>query len=339
MRAVYITRYGGPEVLQVWSPPDPSPARGQVRVRAKFCGLNFAEVMARKNLYPDAPKAPCVVGYEASGVIDAVGEGVDASRIGQRVMLMTRFGGHADTICTPANLAIPIPDSMSFEEGAAIPVNYLTAYHMLFRIARVRPGEKILIHMAAGGVGIAVLQLLKTIPDVEIFGTASASKHDVIREEGCHHPIDYRTRDYVEEVRRITGGKGLDLVMDALGGGDWRKGYNLLRPTGRLISFGFANMSTGESRNILHMVKQLLSMPIFVPMGLQNHNKGVLGVNMGHLWDETEMLREEMTDIMRLYGEGYIKPRIDSIFSFEEAGKAHERMESRGNVGKVLLRA
>lgn len=337
MRSIWNSRHGGPEVLEVRETPDPTPRKGEVRVRAKFVGLNFAEVMARKGLYPDAPKPPMVVGYEGSGEIDAVGEGVDESRIGQRVMFMTRFNGHADTVIVPEQLAVEIPDEMSFEDAAAIPVNYLTAYHMIFRVGVVRPGEKALIHMAAGGVGIAAIQLLKTIENVEIFGTASPSKHDFIREAGCHHPIDYRNRDYFEEVKRLTNGRGLDIVMDPLGGADWKKGYRLLRPMGRLVCFGFANMSQGDRRNILLMIKQLLSMPVFVPLMFQNDNRSVCGVNMGHLWDEVETLMEELVAIKQLYKEGAVKPHVDAIFPFDRAADAHGHMESRKNIGKILM--
>lgn len=337
MRAIWITKAGGPEVLEVRETVDPEPGPGQVRVRVRACGLNFAEVMARLGLYPDAPPPPCVVGYEASGVVDALGEGVTSPAVGTRVMALVRFGAHADTVCVPAAQALPIPDDMTFEEAAAIPVNYITAYHMLFRIGNLRPRERVLIHMAAGGVGLAVLQLCKAVEGVVIFGTASASKHDVLRAEGCTHPIDYHTVDYAEEIRRLTGGKGVDLVLDALGGKDWKKGYELLRPAGRLIVFGFANMATGERRNYLTLAKQVLSVPIFTPLGLMEKNRAVAGVNIGHLWDEMDMLKEEMVAIISLYKEGRIKPHIDKVYPFADAAEAHRRIQSRKNVGKVVL--
>ena len=241
MRAVWITRSGGPEALEVRDTADPEPGPGQVRIRVRAAGLGFAEVMAAQGLYPDAPKPPCVVGYEVSGVVDALGPGGGELAPGQRVLAMTHFGGHADVVCVPAEQVLPIPDAMSFEVAAALPVTYLTAYHLLFRVAVVRPGERVLVHMAAGGVGLAVLQLCRTVENLEIFGTASAAKHDVLRAEGCAHPIDYHATDYAAEVRRLTGGEGVDIVLDPLGGPDWRKGLKLLRPGGRLVAFGFAN--------------------------------------------------------------------------------------------------
>src|SRR6266851_6196638 len=223
MRAVWITKHGGPEVLEVRETPDPVPKTGEVRVRLKACGLNFAEISARQGLYPDAPPPPSVVGYEAAGIVDATADGTEGQAlVGKRVVVLSRFGAHADTVCVPQKFCFPIPDNMSFEEAAAIPVNYLTAYQMLFRVGSVKPGESVLIHMAAGGVGIAVLHLCQTIDGVETFGTSSASKHEVLRSHGCTHPIDYRTKDYVAEVQRITNGKGVDVVLDPLGGNDWR---------------------------------------------------------------------------------------------------------------------
>src|SRR5512142_2546421 len=159
MRAIWVTRYGGPEVLEVREAPDPLPGPGKVRVRVHAAGLNFAEIMGRLGLYPDAPRPPCVLGYEAAGVVDEVGSGVTSIAPGARVLALSRFGAHADTICVPAMQAVAMPDAMTFEEAAALPVNYITAYHMLFRVAALRLKEKDLVHMAAGGVGIATLQL------------------------------------------------------------------------------------------------------------------------------------------------------------------------------------
>lgn len=250
MRAVWISRYGPPEVLELRNNTDPEPQPGQVRLRVKAAGLNFAEVTARQGLYPDAPKPPCVVGYEVAGVIDAMGANAGAFQVGDRVIALCKFGGHADTVVVPCDQVRVMPASMSFEEAAALPVNYITAYHMLFRIACVRPKERVLVHMAAGGVGTAVLQLAQAIGEVTVFGTASLSKHNYIRSQGCTYPIDYHRDDYVSEVLRLTENEGVDVVLDPLGGRDWKKGYTLLREGGRLVAFGFANMSTGPRRQL-----------------------------------------------------------------------------------------
>jgi NADPH:quinone reductase-like Zn-dependent oxidoreductase len=337
MRAIWITKAGGPEVLEVRETPDPRPGPGEVRIRVHASGLNFAEVMARQGLYPDAPKPPCVVGYEVAGVVDELGPGVTDPAVGQRVLALVRFGGHADVVCAQAIQVVPMPDDMSFEQGAAIPVNYLTAYHILFRVANLRPGERVLVHMAAGGVGIAVLQLCRTVDGVVTFGTASAGKHDVLRAEGCTHPIDYRTVDYVDEIRTLTDGTGVDLVLDPLGGRDWKRGLSLLRPVGRLVAYGFANLATGERRSVTNLGRQLVGLPLLTPLGLMDRNRTVSGVNMGHLWDRADLVRDELDALIRLWGEGALKPRIDTVVPFAEAARAHQLITGRRNVGKVVL--
>jgi len=337
MLSVWTTRVGGPEVLEVRETPDPIPGQGQVRVRVRAAGLNFAEVMARMGLYPDAPKLPAVMGYEVSGVVDAAGDGVVAPALGTRVLGLTRFGGHAEAVVLPATQALPMPEGMTFEEAAALPVNYVTAYHMLFEVGHLREGQSVLVHMAAGGVGIAALQLARSVPGVTIFGTASAAKHGVIRSEGCHHPIDYRTVDYATEVSRLTGGKGVNLVLDPLGGTDWKKGYRLLRPSGMLVMFGFANIVHGERRNLLHVISQGLRIPRFSPLALMNDNRAVAGVNIGHLWGEEELMTREIRDLLELYREGAVKPLVDSTFPFQRAADAHRRLVERKNIGKVVL--
>jgi NADPH:quinone reductase-like Zn-dependent oxidoreductase len=337
MRAIWITKPGGPEVLEVRESPDPVVGPGQVKVRVRAAGLNFAEVMARQGLYPDAPKPPSIVGYEAAGIVEAVGEGVTEIAVGSRVLALSRFGAHADVLCVPAAQVQPMPDAMTFAEGAALPVNYITAYHMLFRVACVRPRERVLVHMAAGGVGLAVLQLCRTVEGLETFGTASASKHDVLRAEGCTHPIDYRTTDYAARVRELTEGRGVDVVLDALGGRDWKKGYDLLRPAGRLVAFGFANMSSGERKSYFHMAKEAIGIPLFTPLGLMDQNRSIAGVNIGHLWGELDLLREEMAALVELYRRGAIRPHIDRVYRFSDAADAHRRIQGRGNIGKVVL--
>ena len=337
MRAVWITGHGGPGALQVRETADPVPGQGQVRIRVSAAGLNFADVMAAQGLYPDAPKPPCVVGYEVAGVIDALGAGNAGLAAGQRVLAMTHFGGHSDVVCVPTDQALPIPEAMSFETAAALPVTYLTAYHMLFRVASVRPGERILVHMAAGGVGTAVLQLCRTMDDLVVFGTASAGKHDVLRAEGCAHPIDYHATDYAAEVRRLTRGEGVDVVLDPLGGNDWRKGLKLLRPGGRLVAFGFANLASGQRRRPARLASQVLGVPLLTPLQLMNQNKTVSGVNVGRLWGEMAVLREELQAVLALWDQGRIKPHIDGSYPFTEAAAAHRRILQRQNIGKILL--
>ncbi len=337
MHALQVSRHGPPEVLRVTEVADPEPGPGEVRIRVHAAGLNFAEVAARQGLYPDAPPPPCVLGYEGAGRIDRLGVGVPEHRHGERVLFFSNFGAHAEYVVVPEEAAVPLPDGWSFEQGAALPVNYATAWQLLFEVARIRPGDRLLVHMAAGGVGTAVAQLARTVEDVTLFGTASASKHGHLRAQGYHHPIDYRNEDYAETVRRVTGGRGVDFVLDPLGGADWRKGYALLRPGGQLIAYGFANVVRGHRRAPLHVIGQLLRIPRFQPMQLMRENRGVAGVHMGTLARHPEALRRALEGVTRLARQGVLRPQIDGTYPFEDAAEAHRRIESRANVGKIVL--
>src|SRR3954463_7093861 len=225
MKALVITEHGPPDVMGVQERPDPEPGPGEVRIAVRAAGVNFADLLARVGLYPDAPKPPGVVGYEVAGDVDAVGEGVDELQAGQRVMGACRFGSYAQLAVAKTGTVLPLPDGWSYAEGAAMPVTYSTAYAALVRFGGLRAGERVLIQAAAGGVGIAATQIAKLL-GAEVFGTASAAKHDAIRGFGVDHPIDYRNKDFVKEVRRIAGDKKpLDLVMDAIGGKSFKKSF------------------------------------------------------------------------------------------------------------------
>lgn len=337
MRAVWTTGTNGPDSLEIRETEDPEPRQGQVRIRVRAAGLCFAEVMAAQGLYPDAPKLPAVLGYEAAGVIDKVGAGADERRVGSHVVALSRFGAHSDVVCVPEDQALAIPHGKDFTEAAAMPINYVTAYHILFRTAHVQPGERVLVHMAAGGLGTAALQLCRTIGGVETFGTASAAKHEAIKEEGCTHPIDYHTTDYAKEIKRLTDGEGVDVVLDPLGGADSRKGLKLLRPGGRLVAYGFANLASGQRRNRVRVLRQAASMPILTPLQLMNANKTVAGVHIGRLADRADLLAGELTEVLALWAAGSVTPRIDAVYPFAQAAEAQRRILSHGNTGKIVL--
>jgi NADPH:quinone reductase-like Zn-dependent oxidoreductase len=250
---------------------------------------------------------------------------------------MSRFGGHASVVSVPELQLFGMPESMSFEEGAALPVNYLTAYHMLFVVKRIRSGDRVLIHMAAGGVGTAVLQLCRTLEGVVTIGTASAKKHDYVRSHGCDHVIDYRTADYAAETMKITNGRGVDVVLDALGGPDWKKGYSLLAPGGLLVGFGLANANIGGKRSLVRAVGQVLGSPLYGVMKMMNDNRGIAGVNMGHLWGNIELITEEANALLEHYRAGRIRPHIGGAYPFSRAADAYGELEHGTNVGKVVL--
>lgn len=336
MRQIWIARRGGPEVLEVREAPDPSPGPGEVRIRVKASGLNFADVMARIGLYPDAPPLPCVVGYEVAGEVDAVGAGVKSVAPDARVCALTRFSGHSDVLCVPAAQVTPIPAGLSFEKAAAIPVNYLTAWMMLVRLGNVQPGERVLVHAAAGGVGQAALQICRW-KGAEVIGTASAGKHERLRQGGVAHCIDYTQQDFEVEVRRITQGQGVDIVLDAVGGKSFGQSYRVLAPLGRLFMYGGSAFVPGKGRNPLALAKAFFGLPTFKPFKLMEENKGVFGVNLGHLWDRQQALASMMADVMAKVADGTFDPVVDAVFPFAEAGKAHDRLKDRKNFGKVVL--
>ena len=336
MRQIVTTANGGVEVLKVQEAPDPAPAKGEVVVQVKAAGLNFADILARQGLYPDAPKKPCVMGYEVAGVIEAVGEGVDRERLGQAVMAMTRFRGQAEKVAVPATQLFAKPESLSFEAAAAIPVNYLTAYALLYVMGSLDGGESVLIHNAGGGVGLAAIDIAKKI-GATTYGTASPGKHEFLRERGLDHPIDYRNQDWLSVLMQLTGDRGVDLVIDPIGGSHWKKSYAALRHTGRLGMFGVSIAAANGLQGKLNMIKAALQMPRFHPIGLLNKNRGVFGLNLGHMWHEPEKVSTWMGTILGGVSEGWIRPHVDKVFPFAQIGDAHGYMEARKNTGKVVL--
>lgn len=330
MRAVVITKHGGPGVLQVQERPDPSIRSGEVRIAVAACGVNFADVMARIGVYPDAPDTPCVVGYEVAGTILELGENVEGLSHGQRVMAGTQFGGYASQVVVPAADVIPLPDELTFEQGAAVPVNYATAWAGLIGYGNIQPGERVLIHSAGGGVGIAATQLAKR-HGAEVYGTASPAKHARILELGVDHALDY-THDGWE-----LGLPKFDLVMDAVGGRSFRRSYELLRPGGRLVAFGASAVLSGEKRNLRSALGTLVRMPRFNMVKQMSVSKSVIGLNMLSLWKDRQTLEPWIEPLRALLDDGTIKPVIAGDFSFQNAGEGHTMISERRNIGKVVL--
>jgi NADPH:quinone reductase-like Zn-dependent oxidoreductase len=191
--------------------------------------------------------------------------------------------------------------------------------------------------MAAGGVGTAVLQLCRTVDGVVTIGTASAQKHDYVRGQGCNHVIDYRSVDYVEEVKKLTDGRGVDVVLDALGGPDWKKGYSVLAPGGLLVAFGLANANVGGKRNLIHALGQILGSPLYTVMKLMTDNRGIAGVNMGTLWGNIDLITREIEALLTHYRAGQIRPHVGGVFPFSRAAEAHSELEGGKTIGKIVL--
>src|SRR6476619_1551772 len=306
MRQVVIPRYGPPEVLEVRERPDPIPGDGEIRIRVRAAGVNFADLLARIGLYPDAPKPPIVVGYEVAGIVDAAGPDVTLLQEGDRVVALTRFGGYSDSVVVPTSQAFRFPDELSDAEAAAVPVTYLTAAIALYRMAALTSGETVLVHNAGGGLGIAATQLAR-LRRTTVIGTASAAKHDALRSFGVEHAIDYRHANVEAEVKRLTRGRGVDVILDPIGGKSFGASYRMLAPLGRLVMLGISSMS-GEKRNAWRVLRSWWAMKAFDPLSLINRNRGVFGLNVGHLWDERRQLQTLMDLLMTELGAGRLEP-------------------------------
>jgi NADPH:quinone reductase-like Zn-dependent oxidoreductase len=330
MRAVLITKHGGPAVLEVQEQPDPRLASSGVRIDVGAAGINFADVMARMGLYQDAPKTPCVVGYEVAGAVLELGGGVGGLTPGQRVFAGTQFGGYASQVVVPASDVVPLPDELSFEQGAAIPVNYATAWAALIGFGSLQPGERVLVHSAGGGVGIAATQIAKRT-GAEVYGTASPGKHERIIELGVDHAVDY-TRDGWER-----GLPQFDVILDAVGGKSFRTGYDLLRPGGRLVAFGASAVVSGQRRNLITALRTVIRMPRFNMIKQMSESKAVIGLNMLTLWKDRGTLEPWIAPLREMLDDGTIKPVVAGVFSFEEAGAAQTMITERRNIGKVVL--
>jgi NADPH:quinone reductase-like Zn-dependent oxidoreductase len=330
MKAVVITKHGGPGVLQVQERPDPRPGPGQVRIDVAASGVNFADVMARMGLYADAPDTPCVVGYEVAGTVVEVGEGVESLTPGQRVFASTQFGGYASQVVPMASDVVVLPDELSFEQGAAIPVNYGTAWAGLIGYGNLQPGERVLIHSAGGGVGIAATQIANRV-GVEVYGTASPGKHARCVELGLEHAIDYTKPGWERGLPKF------DVIMDAVGGASFRRSYNLLRPGGRLVAFGASAVVSGERKNIVTALRAVARMPRFNLIKQMSESKAVIGLNMLSLWKDRGTLEPWIQPLREMLDDGTIKPVVAEAFSFENTGAAQNMITERRNVGKVVL--
>jgi NADPH:quinone reductase-like Zn-dependent oxidoreductase len=343
MRAMVVRRYGPPEVFESQEVPDPQPKPGEVLIRVKAVGINFADLLQRMGIYPGTPKPPFVPGIEIAGVVEKVVEGgkreVEQSEPlapGDAVAAFPKFNGYAGWVSVPASLAYRLPAGMPFEEGAAMPVNYLTAYHSMFTMGNLQPGNRILVHGAAGGVGIAAIQLAKT-HGLMTFGIAGPTKQEYLRKIGVDHPIDYTKGDFVQAVRKFAP-DGIEMAMDPIGGKSFAQSQACLGPTGRLVVYGFSAAAGPDGkRSWMRGLKAFLETPKFHPLKMMSENLAVIGVNLGRLQARGALLRRELDELFRMYVAGKIKPVIAKSFPLADAAAAHRFIQERKNIGKVVL--
>ena len=341
MRATVVRRYGLPTVLETQEVPDPQPKAGEVLIRVKAIGVNFADLLQRMGIYPGTPKPPFVPGLEIAGVVE---KSIEAARLpegeplrpGDAVVALSECNAYAEWIAVPARHAFRLPMGMPFDDAAAIPVNYLTAYHSMFTMGNLQPGDRILIHGAAGGVGTAAVQMARA-RRLAIFGTGGPAKQEYLRKIGVEHAIDYQKSDFVDVVHKFAP-DGIEMVMDAIGGKSLSRSYQCLGPTGRLVVYGFSAAvgSTGK-RSWLRSLTALVQTPWFHPLKLMGQNVSVIGVNLGRLFSRGALLRSELDELFRFYGEGRIKPVIAKTFPLAQGAAAHQYIHDRKNIGKVIL--
>jgi NADPH:quinone reductase-like Zn-dependent oxidoreductase len=330
MRAVVLVRHGGYDALELQERPGHACGPGHVRIAVHAAGVNFADTMARVGLYPDAPPLPCVLGYEVAGEVVERAAGVRDVAVGDRVIAATRFGGYAEEVVVGAHDTLPLPAGTSFAEGAAVPVNYATAWAAL-DAAGLRPGERLLVHAAAGGVGIAATQIAGA-QGAEVWGTASPGKHDQIRAQGVEHAIDYTRRGWDHALPPF------DVVLDPIGGASFRRSYRLLRPGGRLVAYGAQATMRGERRDLRRAVPAALAMIRgFDLMRQMRDSKTVVGLNMLRLWDDRGTLEPWIAPLREGLAGGTLRPVVAAKVPFSRAGEAHRLLAERRNVGKVVL--
>ena len=332
MKRIVYTKRGGLEAIEIIDEKSPEPGNNEVMVEVHRAGINFADLMMRQGLYGAAPDFPFTPGYEVSGVISAIGSDVERHNVGDRVVALTGFGGYAEQVVVSEDRAWTLPDNVSFDAAAAMPVTYLTAHHMLVHLGNFREGDSVLVHHAAGGVGTATAQIVKALKGGRIYGTASVEKADFVEEMGMIHIP--RGEDFVQRIKGESD--GVHHALDPVGGKHVMESYKALRNGGRLYVFGASSAVKGPKRSLWTAIKMWRTTPRFDPIRMMNSNKSVYGVHMG-MWKDEEIAREQMIALASMLEKGQIDPVIDSVYRFEDVAKAQQYIHNRGNRGKVLL--
>ena len=335
MRAIYLRKTGPPESLRLEECADPVVGSHDVLIRVRTAGVNFTDVLSRQGLNPEAPKPPYILGHETAGEIIRVGENVAGLREGQRVLAFHYDGGYAEKVAVPAGQVFPIPESIPFQSAVLLPINYGTAYIALYRTGPVEPGMRLFIHAAAGGVGMAIVDLARRA-GLEVVAAASTHfKRERLIAEGVKHVVPaHRTR--VHRVsKRLFGGPAFDIVLDSIGGRSIEDGLRALKPGGRVVSMGIGQIS---NRGLLGAIAFFLRAPRLTYLDLLASSRGLYGVNLKRLMENTAFARRVLETLVVWATKGEIQPAPGRVLSLADAGLAHRILESRGNVGKIVLR-
>lgn len=337
MKTITLKKHGKAEnAFEQREAAMPIPSDEQVLIRVEAFGLNFADVMARYGLYKEAPPLPSVLGYEVVGHIESKGKNVKGLQTGQRVVAFTRFGGYAQYAAADAIAVTPITDTMEIGVAAALATQYCTAFYASEIMANVQPGEHVLIQAAAGGVGIALVQLAKR-KKCTVYGTASSpEKLEYLRSIGVDYPINYKTHDFDKEIKRLRP-EGLDVIFDSVGGTSFKKGRKLLNHGGRILSYGAAESMNGAS--VFSLIKTALSFGWVHPVPLMMQAKAVMGLNMLRIAEsKPAVLQHCLKSVVALATVGELHPHTGGVYPVEKIAEAHAFLESRKSIGKVVVR-
>jgi NADPH:quinone reductase-like Zn-dependent oxidoreductase len=342
MRKVVISRSGGYDRLQLEEGPDPDPQPGEVVVAVDAAGVNYADCVIRMGWYESAEEYvgwPITPGFEVAGTVCALGEGVDDPAVGTEVCAVTRFGGYASRVVVPRHQVFPRPSALDKAAGAGFPTVFLTAYYALFELAHPRPGSRLLVHSAAGGVGGALVQLGR-IAEAEVVGVVGAAhKVETARTLGAHEVIDKSGEDLWESAERHARGGGYDVVLDGNGVATLKQSYRHLAPTGRLVTYGFHSMfpRRGGRPSLVRLALDYLRTPRFHPVRMANDNKSVLAFNLSYLFGQHELLAEAMGRLFGWLGAGRLQPPPLTRYPVERVADAHRDLEAGQTVGKLVL--
>ena len=338
---VVITRYGGPEVITVAEQECPVPMPGEVRVKVLAAGVSLPDVLAREGVHPETPRVPYTPGWDLVGVVDRIGEGVSGFEPGQTVAAMPISGCYAQYVCLPQRKFIPVPAGLDSAEAVAVVLNYITAYQMLHRSAKVKTGQRVLIHGASGGVGTAILQLGR-LAGVEMYGTCSAQAAEIVKELGAT-PIDYRNSDFVQEIHRLTG-DGVDVAFDGIGGDNLWRSRETLRTGGRVVVYGFqAKLHGGrmasDAPSGRHPIRESAILGQYILKNwLLPGRKSMVPYSIQWLMRlKPAWFRRDLLTLFDLLQQRKIEPLIAQRLPLSQAREAHELLGRGGVIGKIVL--
>jgi NADPH2:quinone reductase len=337
MKAAYLVKNGkASKAFEIRELDIPGASDHEVLIKVEAFGLNFADVMARLGLYPDAPPKPGIIGYDVVGTVESVGSDVKGLNTGDRVTAMTRFGGYAEYVCTDYRGVARISESMDPVVATALTTQGGTAYFMAREMVNIFPGDHVLVHAAAGGVGSLLVQMAKDSGAI-VYGTAGSSeKIEFLKQIGVDHPIPYRSVDFSDKIKEISGKRCLDVVFDPVGGSSVKKGLKLLNAGGRMVIFGASSMTS--ARNIFQKLRVFFGFGFYSPIALLSPSNSIIGVNMLRIADhKPETLARVLKGTVNLAETGVIKPRIGGYYPIDQLAQAHESLEKRKTMGKLAI--